>query len=181
MHAGSAAAGLWRIVLMPIDTSKTAMQVEGSNGLEDLWNKVRIEGPSPLYQGAVASAVATAAGHFPWFLTYNFLDNQLPLVTATDDLLLSLVRSAFLGLVAAGVSDCVSNCFRVIKTTKQTFGLSNGNEKVEELSYSKVIKLIIKEDGVTGLLGRGLQTRLLTNAIQGAVFSVLWRYLQQVG
>lgn len=49
--AGSVAAGLWRIVLMPIDTSKTAMQVEGSDGITLLWQKVRAEGPSPLYQG----------------------------------------------------------------------------------------------------------------------------------
>lgn len=179
--AGSVAAGLWRILLMPIDTSKTAMQVEGSEGITLLWEKVRSEGPSPLYQGAIASAAATAAGHFPWFLTYNFLDSQLPIITANDNLLLSLVRSATLGLFAAGVSDCVSNSLRVIKTTKQTAGLISENEQVEELSYPEIVQNIIEKDGVGGLLGRGLQTRLLTNAIQGAVFSVLWRYFQQVG
>lgn len=30
--AGSVTAGLWRIFLMPIDSSKTAMQVEGAEG-----------------------------------------------------------------------------------------------------------------------------------------------------
>eukprot|EP00547_Thalassionema_nitzschioides_P003749 CAMPEP_0194217158 /NCGR_PEP_ID=MMETSP0156-20130528/20471_1 /TAXON_ID=33649 /ORGANISM="Thalassionema nitzschioides, Strain L26-B" /LENGTH=398 /DNA_ID=CAMNT_0038946117 /DNA_START=1 /DNA_END=1197 /DNA_ORIENTATION=+ len=179
--AGSVAAGLWRIVLMPIDTSKTALQVEGSDGITRLMDKVRAEGPSPLYQGALASAAATAAGHFPWFLTYNFLDNQLPMITANDDLLLSLVRSATLGLFAAGVSDCVSNSLRVVKTTKQTAGLSNENEQGEELSYPEIVRMIIEKDGIGGLLGRGLQTRLLTNAIQGAAFSILWRYFQQVG
>ena len=48
---------------MPIDTSKTAMQVEGSDGLERLKQKVIESGPAPLYQGALASAAATAAGH----------------------------------------------------------------------------------------------------------------------
>ena len=38
--AGSAAAGAFRILLMPIDTSKTAMQVEGADGLQRLWAKV---------------------------------------------------------------------------------------------------------------------------------------------
>jgi hypothetical protein len=60
--AGSLTAGFWRIILMPIDTSKTAMQVEGKNGLETLKQQVIENGPSPLYQGAVASAAATAAG-----------------------------------------------------------------------------------------------------------------------
>jgi hypothetical protein len=44
-----------------------------------------------------------------------------------------------------------------------------------------VVKMILETDGVAGLFGRGLQTRLLTNAIQGAAFSVLWKYFQQAG
>jgi hypothetical protein len=64
--AGSIAAGLWRIVCMPIDTSKTAMQVEGSQGLRNLYSILReTKSLTPLYQGAVASAAATAVGHFP--------------------------------------------------------------------------------------------------------------------
>ena len=59
---GSAAAGLWRVCLMPIDSSKTAMQVEGSKGLAKLWDSVSQEGPGPLYRGAVAQAAATAVG-----------------------------------------------------------------------------------------------------------------------
>lgn len=183
--AGSVAAGLWRIVLMPIDSSKTAMQVEGAEGLQDLWGLVGKEGPSVLYQGAVASAAATAAGHFPWFLTYNWLNDVLPQITASEDLLMSLVRSAAMGFGASCVSDVCSNSLRVIKTTKQTARLSRkgapeGTES-KEMSYQEVVKLILEEDGVIGLFGRGLQTRLLTNSIQGAAFSVLWRYFQQTG
>ena len=48
---GSFAAGLWRIVILPIDTSKTAMQVDGGEGLQKLKDKVMQLGPSPLYQG----------------------------------------------------------------------------------------------------------------------------------
>jgi len=205
---GSVAAGLSRIILLPIDTSKTAMQVEGSEGLERLWTKVREVGPAPLYQGAVASAAATAAGHFPWFLTYNALNSNLPPVP-NDDVLLSLARSgtygnflscvvvggcffvlilfyflfpkAFMGLSASCVSDCVSNSLRVLKTTKQTAALSKDGESAKELSYGEALSLILETDGIVGLLGRGLQTRLLTNMIQGAVFSVLWKYFQTVG
>lgn len=174
--AGSIAAGAWRIFLMPLDTSKTAMQVEGKDGLVRLVEKVVENGPSPLYQGAVASAAATAAGHFPWFLTYNFLNDALPVISREEDLFLFLVRSAALGLCASCVSDCVSNSLRVIKTTKQTAGLGGTDSK--EITYREALRLVLETDGVQGLLGRGLQTRLLTNAIQGAVFSVLWKYFQ---
>jgi hypothetical protein len=173
---GSIAAGAWRIVLMPVDASKTAMQVEGAEGLERLRANVLERGPGVLYRGAVAQAAATTAGHFPWFLTYNFLNEQLPQVSSESDLLLFLLRSAFLGLSASCVSDCISNSLRVLKTTKQTSQLSTDGE---DLSYSEIAKQIIEKDGVVGLLGRGLQTRLLTNAIQGAVFSVCWKYFQQ--
>ena len=88
-------------------------------------------------------------------------------MSADTDLLLYLVRSAFLGLSASCVSDVVSNSLRVLKTTKQTSQLSADGE---DLSYPEIVKAIIAEDGVVGLFGRGLQTRLLTNAIQGAVF-----------
>jgi len=174
--AGSLTAGAWRICLMPIDTSKTAMQVEGADGLEKLKQQVIDVGPSPLYQGALASAAATAAGHFPWYLTYNFLNDYLPVISKQDDLLLFLVRSAVLGLVSSSVSDTVSNSLRVIKTTKQTAGLGDGEGK--EITYREALALVLETDGIVGLFGRGLQTRLLTNAIQGAVFSVLWKYFQ---
>jgi Mitochondrial carrier protein len=176
--AGSATAGLWRIVLMPIDSSKTVLQVEGQAGLERLWGSVLEQGPGPLYRGALAQAAATAAGHFPWFVTYNSLNEALPTVSGETDLLLSLGRSALLGFAASGVSDCVSNSLRVIKTTKQT---AQAGSDGKDLSYPEIVNMIIKQDGVLGLFGRGLQTRLLTNAIQGAAFSVLWRYFQQMG
>ena len=174
--AGSVTAGVWRICLMPIDTSKTAMQVEGAIGLEKLKQKVIDVGPSPLFQGALASAAATSAGHFPWYLTYNFMNDYLPVISREDDLLLFLVRSAALGLISSSVSDTVSNSLRVIKTTKQTAGLRE--DEGTDISYREALSLVIETDGIVGLFGRGLQTRLLTNAIQGAVFSVLWKYFQ---
>jgi hypothetical protein len=36
-------------------------------------------------------------------------------------------------------------------------------------------KEIIRKEGVAGLLGRGLPTRLLANGLQGLLFSVLWK------
>lgn len=190
---GSITAGLWRIVLMPIDASKTAMQVEGADGLKNLWGLVNEERSlRPLYLGSLAQASATAAGHFPWFLTYNFVDTVVPPVSSSEDLFLSLARSAFLGLSASCVSDVCSNSLRVIKTTKQTARLGKKEDDLtssssttstttatsKDISYGEIVKLIIEQDGIAGLFGRGLQTRLLTNSIQGAVFSVLWKYFQ---
>jgi hypothetical protein len=59
-----------------------------------IWENVA-EKPGFLYRGALTQAAATAVGHFPWSLTYIFLDAQL---LTQDDLLLSLARSAVLGL-----------------------------------------------------------------------------------
>jgi len=178
---GSITAGLWRIFLMPVDTSKTAMQVEGASGLDNLVKRVTSEGPGPLYQGSLASAAATAAGHFPWYLTYNFLNDSLP-TASKEEVLLGLLRSAFMGLSASCVSDCVSNSLRVIKTTKQTASLGKAGsmeiEGAKEMTYREALNLVLEQDGIQGLLGRGLKTRLLTNAIQGAMFSVLWKYFQ---
>ena len=101
---------------------------------------------------------------------------MLPVISKEDDLLLFLARSAFLGLSASCVSDCASNSLRVIKTTKQTAQLGDDNAK--EISYQEALAIILEQDGVAGLLGRGLQTRLLTNALQGAIFSILWKYFQ---
>lgn len=41
---GSISAGVLRIILMPIDASKTAMQVEGKDGLKNLWGLASKEG-----------------------------------------------------------------------------------------------------------------------------------------
>ena len=46
------------------------------------------------------------------------------------------------------------------------------------MNYVEVVQSIIAEDGLGGLFFRGLQTRLLTNALQGMLFSVAWRYFQ---
>ena len=38
---------------------------------------------------------------------------------------------------------------------------------------------VLERDGWQGLLTRGLQTRLLTNSLQAAIFTVLWKYLEE--
>jgi len=61
--AASTAAALFRIVIMPIDTVKTTMQVTGK--FSAVVDKVKLAGPYALYNGALAAASATFVGHYP--------------------------------------------------------------------------------------------------------------------
>ncbi len=64
--AASMAAGGFRILLMPVDTMKTVMQVEGAAGMAVLKNKLATSGPRVLYAGSLGAASATLVGHYPW-------------------------------------------------------------------------------------------------------------------
>jgi len=160
----SVGAGLFRIVLMPIDTTKTMMQVEGNRGLSLLHQKIKESGPRVLFHGSLAASLATFVGHYPWFATYNILNIKLP---TYDNKKLQLLRNAFIGFMASMVSDTCSNSIRVIKTTRQTVG--------KEMDYTKIIQMIVDKDGWGGLFGRGLKTKIMTNGIQGMLFSVYWK------
>merc|ERR1711997_468616 len=116
--AASLSAGLWRIFITPIDTVKTTLQVEGKQALPLLGAKIRTHGILVTFHGALAAASATAVGHFPWFFTYNTLQEAIP---KTDDPLKKLGRNALIGFVSSVVSDTTSNSLRVIKTTRQTY------------------------------------------------------------
>lgn len=117
---GSVLAGLWRLSTLPIDAWKTSKQVNGSDGLKMLFNKYQVNGIKTFYQGGVASASATMAGHYPWFVTNNYLDYYLPKYSFKDEKFKALVRSAFIGFCCTLVSDTISNSIRVLKTMKQT-------------------------------------------------------------
>jgi hypothetical protein len=164
--AGSSLAASWRAFLMPLDALKTTLQVEGKPGLQILRNKINTGGYRVLYHGTLASMTATFVGHYPWFLTYNVLNQNLP---KYDETYKTFLRNGFIGFNAAVISDCCSNSFRVIKTTKQTYQNS--------ISYVGVTKEIINKDGIQGLLGRGLKTRIITNGIQGIIFTISFKYI----
>lgn len=165
----SLSSALWRINLMPIDTLKTTLQVNGKQGLSLLKNKYQKNGVGVFYYGTVGTFTATYAGHFPWFFTYNYLDQILP---KKDETLQKLGRSAVIGFSASAVSDTVSNSLRVLKTTRQTYD--------KPISYLDAGKEIIKQDGVKGLFGRGLKTRLLANGLQGMMFTILWKSFMEM-
>eukprot|EP00607_Mallomonas_marina_P005558 CAMPEP_0182427398 /NCGR_PEP_ID=MMETSP1167-20130531/17142_1 /TAXON_ID=2988 /ORGANISM="Mallomonas Sp, Strain CCMP3275" /LENGTH=290 /DNA_ID=CAMNT_0024609601 /DNA_START=138 /DNA_END=1007 /DNA_ORIENTATION=- len=161
--AASVAAAMFRILLMPIDTFKTTMQVEGKGGITALFGKVRTTGPQIFWYGSLAAASATFVGHYPWFFTYNLLSEKLP---KTNDPVGKLARSAVIGFCASAVSDTCSNSIRVVKVYKQS--------NKESISYPETVRRVIKEDGIMGLFGRGLKTKIMANGMQGLMFSVLW-------
>ena len=155
---------------------KTTLQVRGKDGYDQVVAKVNAEGIPVLFQGALANALASFVGNYPWYLTFNTLDESLPLAP-TGDLTLKLCRAALLGISAAAVSDTLSNSIRVLKTTRQTSATT--------LSYKEAFSQIVEQDGVMGLFSRGLGTRLVTNALQAALFTVVWKlgeeYLTKAG
>eukprot|EP00980_Cylindrotheca_fusiformis_P005370 scaffold1143_cov96-Cylindrotheca_fusiformis.AAC.3 len=165
--AASAAAALFRIFLMPVDTVKTTMQVTGK--FSSVVDKVKLAGPFALYNGSIAAASATFVGHYPWFFTYNFLSEKIP---EQEDTLAKLGRRALLGFCSSAVSDTCSNSIRVCKVYKQSYP--------EQISYPQVVRNVIAESGVTGLMFRGLETKILANGLQGILFSILWKHFEEV-
>ena len=165
--AASASAALFRIFLMPIDTVKTTMQVTGK--FSAVVTKVKSNGPLALYNGSLASASATFVGHYPWFFTYNFLSEQIP---EQDDAVRKLGRRAILGFCSSAISDTCSNSIRVCKVYKQSYP--------EQISYPQVVRNVISESGVRGLMFRGLETKILANGLQGILFSILWKHFEEV-
>ena len=178
----SAAAGGMRIFLMPIDAWKTNKQVHGESGLQGLMDKARsvpnrsianLYGWNVMWHGGLAAATATAVGHWPWFVTYNYLNAYLGWNAPEDGHLKRTARNAGIGLAASFVSDVSSNSIRVLKTYRQTAKVPIG--------YVAAAKQIIAKDGLigwNGLLFRGLQTRIVSHGINSAVFTVAWKLFQ---
>jgi hypothetical protein len=62
----SAGGSTWRIMLTPVDTFKTTLQVQGSTAFNLLRQKVATGGVGQLYAGAAANFTANWVGNYPW-------------------------------------------------------------------------------------------------------------------
>jgi len=160
----STAVALFRMVLTPVDTIKTTLQTQGKEGMDILRRRIKMYGIGSMWYGAWATAAATWVGNYPWFSTYNYLSSHLP---PPNTLFEKLCRQAFIGFVAAVVSDTVSNSLRIVKTYRQV------NDT--RIGYVDAARAVIATDGVIGLFGRGLKTRILANGCQSVMFSILWK------
>lgn len=66
------------------------------------------------------------------------------------------------------MSDTISNSVRVVKTTTQTSTVPIG--------YVQAVQMVIEKDGMFGLFFRGLGTKIVSNGLQGLLFTVLWKW-----
>lgn len=164
----SVVVGLTRMLLMPIDTCKTVLQVDSVEGFRSLMRKVKAGKISVLYQGALAQALSSVVAHYPWFYTYNTLNRA---AFAKRLIPRALLRNASIGFFSSVVSDTVSNAIRVVKTTKQAVASKHS------VSYADTVSMILAADGWRGLFGRGLRTRMLANGLQSVMFTIIWRGL----
>lgn len=130
--------------------------------------KAKVGGPSIFFAGALAASSATFVGYYPWFYAHNYLQEKLP---KPDKMLMRLCRNALIGILSSFVSDIFSNGIRVVKTVKQTSS--------EIVSYPKAVAMVIQKDGITGLLFRGLATRVWAHGIQSMVFTVAWKFIEE--
>lgn len=158
---------LWKLFLVPIETVKTVLQVDGTKGFQKLMQEVFEGNIFRLYSGAIASVVSTLLSHYPWFYVHNLLEQS---INPTNHPVGIIARSAFIGFVASVVSDCVSNFVRVIKTLKQTLGEDND-------TFLTVFDHICQDTGIVSLASRGLPLRIFANGLQSFVFVVVWKLI----
>ena len=203
-----AAAG-FRILITPIDAFKTTLQVQGTAGLAVLSERIAAEGVLTLWSGALATSFATFMGHYPWFVTFNYLNAKWE---EPKGGVMKLVRRAIIGVCSSCVSDVVSNSIRVVKTKKQAraraiCAMRDARGAIleaapplhcartlpadapipaalpqtakEALTYMATVMAIIEEDGPQGLFLRGLGTKLITNAVSAMLFTVLWKFFEE--
>lgn len=164
----SIVAASWRILITPINTLKTMLQVHGASASKPLWVKVHQHGIAILWAGALGNFAAALAGNYPWWATFNTISVMW---AKPADGAAQIVRHGVIGMCSSLVSDAVSNVFRVLKTGRQANPDAN-------IGYHKVASHILKTDGITGLFLRGLSTRMITNILQVSCFTILWKILE---
>lgn len=165
---GSITSALFRVIITPIDTIKTTLQTDGQDGWKLVKGKIEKSGPLVLWSGWEGNYISNVVGNYPWFATANLLQQKIAVPSGNAA---KLVRSAVIGAIASSVSDVVSNSIRVVKTKKQT--------STNEEGYADCVSGILKKDGAYGLFFRGLETRVGTNVLQGAFFTVFWKLIQE--
>lgn len=128
-------------------------------------------------------------------IQYNFLMENIE-EPPKHPLIVWLARLAFIGFCASIVSDSVSNSLRVVKTYRQVnetkVSYCTSNSFVTHLikptwllltgppfcccvCTAEAARLVVLQDGILGLFGRGLKTRIIANGLQGILFSILWK------
>ena len=89
---GTIVASLWRVFLMPVDTCKTVLQVEGSAGFDKLKQEVFLGNISILYRGSLSMLIANMLGHYSWFFAHNWLDDFISPASSNVQMVNCLIK-----------------------------------------------------------------------------------------
>ena len=109
------------------------------------------------------------AESFLWFGTYEYLEKTFP---KSDNKYINNLNYGLKGITSSFMSDILTNPLRSLKIYKQS------SEK--NITYKECVKNIIKDDGISKLFLRGLNTRLITHGIQSGVFVILWKNIEEI-
>ncbi len=69
------------MLLIPLDAFKTMMQVEGNAGIHILLAKLKEQGILALWDGATVAVLSMISAHYPWYLSFNYLNSTIPAQT----------------------------------------------------------------------------------------------------
>jgi len=124
-------------------------------------------------RGAVAPGPLRApekgsAAHGPYVANSGMAPMPDVNTTLTRKKYFNAARHGLIGFCSSVISDCCTNSLRVMKAIRQS----------ENVSYRAAATMVVEADGIVGLFGRGLQTRIIANGCQGLVFTALWKALE---
>jgi len=152
----SAVAALWRVIILPLDTAKTMMAVGGPGSLGSLQLRIQDDGLGTLWTGAMWVAIAAIGGHFPWFVTFNYLSEKIPESRSRCN---KNMRRALIGFCSAVVATLCTNPFHNYKVQSQFAGTSD-----------------FGSSSVTA----GFQLRIFTALLSSILFTVMWQEIQEL-
>ena len=163
----SSVSSIVKLSIIPVDTLDVFLQVEGKKGINILYNKIRTHGIKVLYYGVNPWILNNFISTFTWYGVHNYLDNKFK----HNETINFNIKNGLIGLSASLVSDILTNPLRILKINKQSH--------FENVSYISSIKKIIKKNGISEFILRGLKTRMLIHGIQNVFFTITWKNLEK--
>ena len=152
----------WKTLMMPLDTIGNSYQVNGLNSKEIIKNRIKRQGVSTLWSGTLVYLNISFINYSIWVYTYHYLNKCLPTQINSD------LRNGFIGLSSTFMADIVINPLRVLKTNIQSHP--------EKKKYSEIYRQVFKNRRD---YFRGIQTKMIFNCLNGALYVILWKRLDE--
>lgn len=153
----------WKTLMMPLDTLGNSYQVNGKDASQIIKKRIQQEGAIALWSGTGVYLNISFINYTIWIYTYHNLNHSLPTKINQD------IRNGLIGLSATFLSDLVINPLRVMKTNIQSH--------TEKKMYRELYREIFKNSQD---YFRGLQTKMLFNCLNGAIYVILWKRLDKI-